>query len=324
MTIDWNIAGHTSIRKILETQFTAQDFSHAYIFSGPKHVGKHALAIQLAASQLCARKDQSTPCRTCTSCVQVEKNMHPDLLVVDVLENKKSISIDQVVALQSKLLLKSNSNTLRFCIIPEAELLSIEAANRLLKFLEEPPRYVVFVLITPSLQALLPTIQSRCQLFRFTIPSRDELGQYFTNLSEKQFHEYYELAQGRPGKIFELQDNPEIQKQQNQLVEHALQLLLQTTAKPLSSKSSPYVERLNKTRSVMQLWFVMLHDIVLVQHGLEPRYFIQHKDELELLANRLTTNKVAHAGHELLQQYHSLDYNPDVYTVIHYSQLLFV
>ncbi|MBQ6712385.1 MAG: DNA polymerase III subunit delta' [Selenomonadales bacterium] len=136
---------------------------HALLFAGPESVGKYLAAKTLAAALLCESGD--APCGTCRSCRMVENESHPDLVVVR--PDKQNIKIGEIRKMQKDLSLAPYMAERRVCIIDEADKMRDEAANSILKTLEEPVGDVVFILITAKRYQLLDTIRSRCMLVQF-------------------------------------------------------------------------------------------------------------------------------------------------------------
>ncbi|WP_096463280.1 DNA polymerase III subunit delta' [Aneurinibacillus soli] len=146
--------------------------SHAYLFAGPKGAGKKKMALHFAKAIFCVRQDGDS-CGTCKSCRLIEEGNHLDIHRIAV--EKNVISIEDVQTLQKKLSYRAAESSHKVYIMEESEKMSREAANSLLKFLEEPPRGVVAILLTSQIHSLLPTILSRCQIVQFQAPSPEQI-----------------------------------------------------------------------------------------------------------------------------------------------------
>ncbi len=158
----WQLAGHSRATTLLQQSLRNGQLSHAYLFVGPAHVGKSTLALNLAQAVNC--DSENRPCQECTSCRRIAASKHPDFRVIDLLPEKaKSISIDQIRNMQTETHLPPYEGKHKVFVIDGAHLLSHEAANSILKILEEPPPNVLIMLLTTNESALLPTIASRCQ-----------------------------------------------------------------------------------------------------------------------------------------------------------------
>lgn len=160
------LVGQEHVKDVLEAAVRDDRTSHAYLFSGPRGVGKTTTARLLAMAVNCepAVRGASRPCGECESCRLVRSVTHPDVIELDAASNN---SVDDVRDLQSHMGLASMRGGKRVWILDEAHMLSKAAANALLKTLEEPPPGLIFILATTEPEKLPPTILSRCQHFRF-------------------------------------------------------------------------------------------------------------------------------------------------------------
>lgn len=148
--------------------------SHAYLFLGPEGVGKKTTAYAFAAALFCT--GSSSPgelCGQCPHCLKMAHGSHPDL--ISVQPQGSSIKIEQIREIQALSSYKQLSSQYKVIIIDEAEKMTEEAANAMLKTLEEPPKDTMFILVANGLAGLLSTIISRCQLIRFNVLSPEDL-----------------------------------------------------------------------------------------------------------------------------------------------------
>jgi len=158
----WNVVGHEWAVRLLRRAVSSQDLSHAYLFTGPPSVGKTTLARALAAALLCQGEGER-PCGACRACRLVASGNHPDLHVLESERVGANLKIEQVRDLQRQLALTPSESRWRVTILRRFEEATTSAANALLKTLEEPPSYVVLLVLTSDADWLLPTIVSRCQ-----------------------------------------------------------------------------------------------------------------------------------------------------------------
>jgi DNA polymerase III subunit delta' len=162
----WEVFGHERAVSLLKNGLASGRLSHAYLFTGPEHVGKMTLAVNLAQALNCEAAER--PCLKCPSCVKIGSMRHADVQVIGLLKNggeaeAKVISIDQVKDMQHDANLPPFEGKHKVFIFENADLLSIDAANRLLKTLEEPVPNVTFLLLTVNDKLLPLTVVSRCQ-----------------------------------------------------------------------------------------------------------------------------------------------------------------
>ncbi len=155
---------------------TQNKLPHAILLSGEEGIGKLSLAKRMAKSLICLNtvSTATDACNECQSCKTYESGANPDFTHISLLEDKQQIGVDQIRALSDFLNYSRSYNTNRVVIINPTERMNINAANSLLKSLEEPSAHTVIILVTAKLNQLLPTIKSRCQLFSVKTPSKDE------------------------------------------------------------------------------------------------------------------------------------------------------
>lgn len=197
---DWNIIGHHRVTGDLREAVAADRIGHAYLFTGPRHLGKRAVARLLASALLCEKKG---PCGECAPCKLRLAGNHPDLIE---LERDNKIGIADVRKLKAELTLTPHSASYRVGIIPDLERLGDPAQNALLKLLEEPPGRAVLILTAISAKSLLPTTVSRCAHLAFGLVGDEEMREA---LKEPAITELLQAAGGRPGLALRLVKNPE-------------------------------------------------------------------------------------------------------------------
>ncbi|MDD4239392.1 MAG: DNA polymerase III subunit delta' [Desulfotomaculaceae bacterium] len=169
------IAGHQQIVRTLMNAVTSDHVVHAYLFAGPVGVGKETTAWAFARALLCMQPVAGDACGVCRACRQVEHLNHPDLYTVQ--PSGASIKIEQVRGMLRRIPYRSYQGGRKVFLIHQAELMTADASNCLLKTLEEPPGDTVIILISDQPQSLLPTILSRCQQCSFkSIPLPELIG----------------------------------------------------------------------------------------------------------------------------------------------------
>ncbi len=203
----WPVIGHQKIVNILNNIIVKQKLPHALLFSGVSGIGKTFVAQNLIKSVQCL--GESRPCGECNSCKSIEQGLHPD---INVYDSKESLKIKDIRKLKHILSLGASMSLYKICLLTNIEKLTIEAANALLKILEEPSGKAIIILTTENYQKLLPTIVSRCVLFNFLNPTSNEIEKYFSTYYSKSIEKdllerIYPNAGNRPGVIFKYLEN---------------------------------------------------------------------------------------------------------------------
>lgn len=148
------------VRSRLESAL--QRMSHAYMISGPSKCSTQALADYIAAVFVCSGAGDK-PCGICPDCRKAHGNIHPDIIHISILEDKKEIIVEQIRQLRADAYVRPNEADRKVFVIHDAQTMNDHAQNALLKILEDGPGYLSFLLLTDNPQKLLPTIRSRCE-----------------------------------------------------------------------------------------------------------------------------------------------------------------
>ena len=171
-----NIIGNKKAKEILNKALKSKNILHSYIFMGISGVGKKMFAQEFAKGILCL--NENGYCNKCKSCMEFNSDNHPDFMEINQLEDAKNIKIEQIRFMQEKIAEKPIISTKKVYIIDNADTMTVEAQNCLLKTLEEPPEYAVIILIASNESKLLNTIKSRCMKISFERVSDENIRKY--------------------------------------------------------------------------------------------------------------------------------------------------
>lgn len=202
------ILGNDKIKKQLKQAVDLNKTSHSYLFLGISGIGKKMIAKEFAKMILCENEEKY--CGNCKSCIEFDSNNNPDFQLIQ--PDGASLKIDQIRQMQKKILEAPIISKNKVYIIDDADLMTTEAQNCLLKTLEEPPEFVTIILIGSRENSFLSTIKSRCTIIKFQEIENEQIKEYFSknyeisNISE----EMLDIYGGSIGKAEELKDKQEL------------------------------------------------------------------------------------------------------------------
>ncbi len=201
------IIGQEQITEPLQRAIELNRIMHAYLFSGPRGVGKTTTARVFAKALNCVNGPTTTPCNVCPSCVGITDGSDMDVIEIDGASNN---GVEQVRELRERIGLSTTRSKYKIYIIDEVHMLSDAAFNALLKTLEEPPKHVIFIFATTDPQDIPQTILSRCQHFRFKRMSIDNIVKNLMKIAEQEKIKcdpkaFYTIARGADGALRDAQ-----------------------------------------------------------------------------------------------------------------------
>lgn len=196
-----DIIGNENEKKNLQAIIESDKIGHSYMFIGIEGIGKKIIAKEFAKKILCI--DKTKGCNTCQSCIEFEGDNHPDY--AEILPDGKNIKIDQIREFQKKVYEKPVISEKKVYIIDDADKMTKEAQNCLLKTLEEPPKYIVIILIATDEDKLLNTIKSRCTKMTFSKLKIEELKKYLGDVNVQE--DLLKKANGSIKKLIHIQEN---------------------------------------------------------------------------------------------------------------------
>lgn len=212
-----DIIGQKQVKKHFQTAIETGQVSHAYIINGETGSGRHMLADAFAKALQCESRQQTDSCDICKSCLQAESGNHPDIQYIT--HEKTSISVDDIrEQLNNDIQIKPYSSPYKIYIISDANRMTEQAQNALLKTIEEPPAYAVVLLLTDNMDALLPTIQSRCVTMNTKPINKEDIAAYLVkhlSMEPEQANIAAGFCQGNMGKAIRFANSQDFQEMKN-------------------------------------------------------------------------------------------------------------
>ena len=292
------ILGNEMVKDHFKRAIENHKISHAYILTGEAGMGRKSIANAFAMTLLC-EKGGSEPCMSCHSCKQVMSGNHPDLIYV-THEKPGSIGVDDVrEQINDTIMIRPYSSYYKIYIVDEAEKMTVQAQNALLKTIEEPPSYAVIILITTNQEAFLPTILSRCVQMKLK-PLKDfTIKSYLTqnlHIPEKDADICAAFARGNLGKAIHLASSDEFKE----LFQKVMGLVKNVGTMDISMLLDCIREMkeqnfdIGEVLDLMQLWY---RDVLMFKVTKDMNLLI-FKDEYKMINE--TGEKVDYAGLEAI------------------------
>ena len=293
-----DIIGQEQICEHLQTALKLQKVSHAYIINGERNSGKKFIARIFAMALQCTGEGEK-PCQVCRSCRQALSENHPDIIRV-THEKPNSISVDDIrTQVNNTVDIKPYQGPYKVYIIPQADLMTPQAQNAILKTIEEPPAYAVFLLLTENAEMLLPTINSRCVMLKLRNIKDTLIRKYL--MENLEIPDYKAdmctaFAQGNVGRAIMLANSEHF----NEIREEAVQLLKHIHDMELSEivaavkNISVYKLEITDYLDIIMIWY---RDVLLYKATKEIDKVV-FKDQLQSIKEQ--ARKSSYEGIELI------------------------
>lgn len=319
----WRTLGQDHLIARLQPALERGRESHAYLLVGPPRVGKLTLAREIAQAVNCLH-GPGVPCGACGQCQRIADNLHADVRVVDIefsrmVEGRNTVStitIDAIREMERTVNLNPFEGSRTVIIIDGASAMTPEAANALLKTLEEPPPGVLFLLLADDEEALLPTIRSRCQALHLLPMSRRTMFEFLTQqrgASEDDADKLYRLSRGCLGWALRALDDPQLLEQRQADLERMRETVgagLDARFSYANEVASLFGSDRAAARELLSLWLRWWRDLLLVKEGAEEYlHNADLADELRSHAEILTTAQIDAFIRRLLTTMAALDAN---------------
>jgi len=295
------IIGHQRILDFLKKSIESNKIAHAYLFVGPENVGKRTIAMEFikilqgenspsTSSRLSSGlRSGNNYCLSERSESKADIDFHPDVLIIEPetiekegIKKEKEISLEQARQIRRQISLFPYQAPYKIVLIDAAEKMTREAANALLKTLEEPSGRAVLILITANSQLLLPTIVSRCRLVKFLpVPAEEienELGNRFGDLVPKkeflglspQISKITRLCAGRPGLAIQYLENPKLLEKQEENFKE-LQKIIQSDLNERYQYAENLSKDISRARQTLNQWLIFFRDLLLSAIGCQEQ-----------------------------------------------------
>ncbi len=298
----WQVIGQNRVVSLLQNGLNAGNLAHAYLLAGPAHVGKMTLAVNLAQALNCEADER--PCLECAACEKIASGNHADVQVVSLSTNgngagTKLIGIDQIKDLQHTASLPPFEGKQKVFIIDGAELLSIEAANCLLKTLEEPTDDVTFILLTTNDRLLPKTVISRCQHLELRPLATAEVEAALLergNIETERARLLAGLCQGCPGWALAAAEDETLLQQHDEIINRLIKILdadYEERFAFVTQIASQFAQNRATVYDMLDRWTSFWRDLMLVKTGGESLITnIDKKDELIKIAGNYQLSQI--------------------------------
>lgn len=291
----------------------SSSLSHAYILLGDKGTGKRTLALQIAAALNCdAKADKHTgiPCGRCPSCRKILSRDSADVTFISREKDRATLGVESVRFIKNDVSVYPNDKDYKIYIIEDAHTMTPQAQNALLLTLEEPPPYVVFILLCEVAENILETIKSRAPILRMKIPTKSEAMRYISssssagnaliNRSPEEFNELYVASEGSIGKLLSLINSSEgknvlqeRQKTKDIIEAIASKTLSSSFSQILSQFSQKRDERERVIEQLTQMQIALRDIMAMKKSDNAPLLFFADREYAEELSYSFSTKRLS-------------------------------
>ena len=320
MIYDFNkIIGHSDVIEYFKKTISSKNISHSYLLEGGKGVGKKLLAKTFVKTLFCEKDGATEPCHKCTSCLMMETGNNPDYF--EVVSSKASIGVDDIreqVVEQMKI--KPYRSQYKIFMIPEADRMTIQAQNALLKTIEEPPSYGIVILHTENPGKIITTVHSRCARIR-VLPLGNTLIEAYIkdqySLNREQISLYADFAGGSIGQAKIMIEDGEFWELRQKSVDYMIKL-----EKANLIDLYDLVEAIDKDRGnlpqVLDFWMIWYRDMLMMKkfRSEEHLFYKDFKQQLLDRSQELSYNKINNNFYEVIKAKKRLSKNINVMLII--------
>jgi len=290
MTDNWDLIGHEWAVDMLKKHVVNGTTRHAYLFAGPPGLGRRTLALRFAQALNCQTPvEAGIPCRQCRDCKQIEAMQHADLTVIQAESEGGTLKVDQIREARRTLTLKPYQSNYRVAIFLRFQEANDNAANALLKTLEEAPSYAVLILTADNPEQLLPTIVSRCEVLRLRSLRIEDVLSALENrgIESSRAKLIAHISGGRFGYALRLVEHESLLAKREERLNDLQSLISASRVEKFA-----YADKLSKDKESMRqallIWLSYWRDVMLRSARAEtPLVNVDRNVEIEDLAGRV-------------------------------------
>lgn len=283
--MDYNsIIGHNRVIDALKSSIVNNTVSHSYLFQGEEGLGKKMVAYVFAKTLLC-KEGKGQPCNRCVSCVKFDSGNHPDFFLLE--PEKGLIKKGQIESLVGNVGILPFESKRKIFIIDDSHKMNLEGKNTLLKTLEEPPSYVTIILISSSINNLLPTILSRCQSIKFYPVNASEIEDYLVRIYDKSIEEasfVSNFTKGSVGMSISLSTSDKFFQMRDETVKILDSLIKGDKTRAFSSFEF-FNENRDSIEAIIDIILYWFRDLIIYKE-IGESHLIVNKDKLEYLSSQ--------------------------------------
>lgn len=282
------IVGQERAIKILTKSLKENKVSSSYIFIGSEGTGKYFTAIEFTKAVNCLNLNKNLEaCNNCHSCNGINKQCYPDLKIIEPIKN--SVKIEQIREMRKEIGLKPFKSKKKVYIIDQAEKMTLEASNCLLKTIEEPPCYAIIILICSKIDPILPTIVSRCQIVNFglitSLKIKELLLNKINNLEKDNAEIISKLARGSIGKAFKLSADKEYFIRREKMLDYLSAIIPGKYGDDIFAKVEKIMSEIDRIEEILEMIKLWYRDILIIKNTRNQNYIV-NCDKLEILGRK--------------------------------------
>lgn len=301
---NWNIHGHDWAVHYLRQSMFNDRIRQAYLITGTQSIGKLRFAQAFAQTLNCSHEDiTQRPCGECRSCKLLESGNHPDMVYSEIDENsrvlKGALKIDQLRSIMQRIALKPYHGRYRIAIIQDIQRALDTSQDAILKTLEEPPRHAIIILTAPSLDGIMQTIISRCQLIHLRPVPADSLQSILMNHYNADEETAQLLARFSGGRIewaIDALNNPDIFTERDENLKLLEDLLGMSRAERFSAAQKLSNDSKENLTKLLELWLSYWRDVLLMSERTTVKLCnTDHEAQIQRLLYDITTEQALSA-----------------------------